>query len=169
MTARLGGHSYYFLYTRCLRQGEMSGPLEDQEFGHRGCWQSNVPGVKGLMGFSIPKSLAVHSDWHMLNMYLYIYVIYIYISIIFCMHLCDYVFFELYEFPINSHNFPSQNYEAQSAGSGAKVSIGPFYWPPEESISRARSSRPSQTIGKSTRTICLVKHCKTTFVYGYGT
>ena len=78
MTARLGGHSYYFLYTRCLRQGEMSGPLEDQEFGHRGCWQSNVPGVKGLMGFSIPKSLAVHSDWHMLNMYLYIYVIYIY-------------------------------------------------------------------------------------------
>ena len=52
MTARFGGHSYFFLYTRRLRQGEMSGPLEDKEFGHRGCWQSNVPGVKGLIWFN---------------------------------------------------------------------------------------------------------------------
>ena len=75
------------------------------------------------------------------------------------MYLCDSASIELYEFPINFHNFPFQNYEAQSAGSGAEVSVG----------SRARSSRPSQTMGKSTRTICRVKQCKTTFVYGFAT
>lgn len=39
------------------------------------------------------------------------------------MYLCDSASIELYEFPINSHNFPFQNYEAQSAGSGAEVLV----------------------------------------------
>ena len=56
MTLHFDGHIYFLLYKRGLGQeGEMSGPLEAQVCGHGGCWQRNIPGVKGLMGLFISK------------------------------------------------------------------------------------------------------------------